>query len=211
MNLPLLSFEEYAISRTAVAVSIVRDRLNKEWGREWLETMLRQRLREGELTIAEKAVEAAHGGDEIADAALREVGAELQMVLVQRRDLEPGHLQIIAYFQSAGKRTPLKRKRGRAWIDEWYRNIVICVLIELTCRESGVSPTRNRESRRSERSSSGISIVVAALARNQIHIKERTVQETLWFGLPGELARRAVADRPPEMLFAALHVPNQIP
>jgi hypothetical protein len=60
-----------------------------------------------ECSEAEKAVEAAEKhDDEIADAALRQVGAELQMPLVQRRDLAPGHLQILAYYQRAAKRAP---------------------------------------------------------------------------------------------------------
>ena len=123
MTLPLLPFDEYAISRTAVAVSIVRHRLTKEWSREWLETTLRQRLRDGELGITVKAVEAANAGDEIADAALRYVFAEL--IGAPPAERRPGHLQIAAYGQRAALRPPHKRKRGRAWYDDWYRNLVI--------------------------------------------------------------------------------------
>jgi hypothetical protein len=190
--------ERRAINRVIIWVAMVRHKLTKEWSRDWLEATLRRYLREGGLTIASKAVEAADAGDEIADAALRDVGAELQMPLVQGRDLAPGHLQIIAYLQRAAKRAPHKRKRGRAWYDDWYRNIAICILVDLACREFGLSPTRNRDSRRAERRPSGISVVVAALARNKTHIDEKSVQRHIWLGLPGELTRRAIAERPAE-------------
>jgi hypothetical protein len=76
------------------------------WHLGWLK-------REGALSITIKAVEAADQGDDLADAALRTVGAELQTLLVQGRDLAPGHLQIVAYLQRAARRAPHKRKRGR--------------------------------------------------------------------------------------------------
>jgi hypothetical protein len=63
----------------------------------------------------------------------------------------------------------------------------------MACREFGVRPSRNRGARRANREPSGCSLVVAALARNQIHLDESTVQENLWFGLAGELARGIVA------------------
>jgi|SRR5262249_43294178 len=192
--------EQRAIKRTAIAVAMVRHKFSNS--REWLETELRTGLREGRFALTIKAVEAADKGDEIADAALRDIGAELQMPLVQGRDLAPSHLQVIAYFQRAAKRPPHKRKRGRyAWYDDWQRNVGICFLILLTCAEYGVTPTRNRQSRRSGRRPSGISIVTAALALNRINLDEGTIQQKIWFGLMGELVRQAVAKRPIEMWF----------
>jgi hypothetical protein len=191
--------EKHMINSIAVRVAMVRHRMGKEWGKEWLATTLRRYLRNGDLRIAIKAVEGADAGDEIADAALREVGAELQLPLLQYQELAPGHLQVIAYFQRAGQRAPHKRKRGRAWHDDWVRNLTICFLIELTCRGFGLPPTRNRESRRARRDPSAISIVVAALARNGIHLDEMSVQRHVWFGLAGELARREMAEHPPEL------------
>jgi hypothetical protein len=196
--------EQRAINRTALAVATVHRMIGtKEYSREWLDATLRRYLRDGNLSICEKAVEAADNqGDEIADAALRDVGAELQMPLVQGRDLAAGHLQIIAYFQRAGRRPPHKRKRGRYhWSDDWLRNLGICFLVQLTCAEYGVRPTRNRESRRAVRQPSGISLVTAALARNRIYLDEATIQRKIWFGLPGELARRVAAERPIETWF----------
>jgi len=58
-----------------------------------------------------------------------------------------------------------------------------------------VRPTRNRAARRANRAPSGISLVVAALARNDIHLNEASVQENLWSGLPGELVRSVIAAR----------------
>ena len=69
------------------------------------------------------------------------------------------------------------------------RNIEIYVLIHLASLEFGVRPTRNRLARRANREPSAISLVVAALARNEIDLDEASVQENLWFGLPGELVR----------------------
>jgi len=103
--------EQRAIDRVATWVALMRHTLTKEYRHEWLETALRRRLRGG-LSIRIKAVEAADKGDEIAEAAPPEVGAELQMDLVQKRDLDPVHLQVIAYLQRAAQRPPHKRKGG---------------------------------------------------------------------------------------------------
>ena len=57
---------------------------------------MRQYLRGGLITVI-KVVEAADKGDEIADAALREVGAEL----FDQPSGRTGEIQIIAYLQRA--------------------------------------------------------------------------------------------------------------
>jgi hypothetical protein len=179
-----------------VLIPMVRHRLEKDYSREWLEIALRDGLREGRQPLTDYAVYAAEKGeDEICDAALRAVGAELQMLLLQRRDLPPAHLQIIAYFARAGQRAPHER-RGPRWHDSWFRNIQICRLIELTCREFGVHPTRNREARRANRSPSGVSLVVAAMGRHGIPLTEVSVQENLWFGLAGEMVRDNIPPLP---------------
>jgi hypothetical protein len=190
LSCPLTAADEpRAINRLALQVAAARHRWSKEFTREWLQTTLRRYLREGGLTIAVKAVEAADTGDEIADAALREVGAELQMPLLQRLDLAPGHLQVVAYFQRAGGRAPLRRKRGRyGQHDHWDRNIAICILIQLACERLGVGPTRDLNGRRTK--PSGISLVTAALGRNKIHLDEKTIQQHIWFGIWGELMRQ---------------------
>jgi hypothetical protein len=192
LSYPLTAADEpRAINRLAMAVALVRHALNKEYSVEWLETTLRSSLREGGLTLAEKTVEAADKGDRIADAALRDVGAELQVDLLQRRDLKAGHLQIIAYYQRAARRPLQKRKQGRySCHDHWCRNMGICFLIQLASAEYGVEPTRNLNSRSVNREPSGISLVAAALARNKINLEEGTIQQHIWFGVWGELARR---------------------
>jgi hypothetical protein len=187
------SDEQRAIDCVSEWVVTLRPRMEKRYSREWLETELRKGLREGRLTLTIKAVEAADKGDEIADAALRAIGAELQMPLLQRQSLAPGHLQTIAYFQRAGQRAPHKRPRGQRWHDDWFRNLDICLLIHLACREFGVRPTRNRAARRANREPSGVSLVVDGLARNGIHLHEVSVQENIWFSLPGELIRSLAA------------------
>jgi hypothetical protein len=192
--------EKRAINRVSVWVSMLRHKMGKEYSREWLETELRNGLREGRLSLTIKAVEAADKGDEIADAALRTVYAEMAGGTLPERG--PGHLQLWAYGQRAVLRAPHKRPRGRRWYDDWVRNIGICILIDLACREFGVRASRNRAARRANKGEpSGISLVVAALARNKIHLDEGSVQENLWFGLPGELVRGVVARLP----FAPYH------
>jgi len=196
LNLPMVMFDERrAINRLGIRVASVRHRLSEDYSREWLETTLRRYLREGSLGITIKAVEAAGAGDEIADAALREIGAELQTALLQGRELAPGHAQIITYLQRVAQRAPHKRKRGRTWYNHWCRNLALCFLVIAACAEFDLRPTRNREARRAGRAPSGISLVTAAFARNRIHLEEATVQQDIWFGLPGELARKAYAER----------------
>jgi hypothetical protein len=181
-----------AVERIALWVSIRQQVMEAQFSVDWLATELRKGLRAGRLALTIKAIEAAEEhDDEIADAALREVYAEL--VGGAPAEHGPGHLQLLAYGQRAVMRAPHQRGRGHRWHDHWVRNITICVLIELACREFGVRPTRNRASRRANREPSGVSLVVAALERNGIYLDEGTVQQNLWFGLPGELARSTVA------------------
>jgi hypothetical protein len=190
--------EQQMISYADAWVARIRHTLEKEYSCEWLETALRKGLREGRLLLTIKAVEAADKGDEIADAALRDVGAELQMPLLQGRDLAPGHLQVIAYLQRAARRAPHTRSRAHRWYDDWTRNLHIGFLVAIACREFNLWPTRNREARRANREPSGISVMVAALAKNGIHIDEASVQRHIWHGLAGELVRQAIAERPLE-------------
>jgi hypothetical protein len=191
IGLPLVPFDEKrAINRVAIMVALAHHQLSKEWSRQWLEVTLRQYLRGGLITVI-KVVEAADKGDEIADAALREVGAELLELPSGR----PGDIQIIAYLQRAAQRAPHKRKRGRQWYDQWSRDLAICLLIQLACKEFGVRPTRNRASVSAKRKPSGCSLVTAALARNKIDLDERSIQQNIWLGLPGELSRQAFAQR----------------
>jgi hypothetical protein len=195
-----------AVDRLAVVVAPLRHTFTKTYSPEWLEKNLRRYLREGGLTIAVKAVDAAErDDDEIADAALRKVGAESQMPLVQKRDLAPGHLQIIAYYQRVHDRDPLKRKQGRyVWSDVWVRNMEICFTVLLACAEFGVEQTRNRESRRANRNASGISLTQKAFARNGVNLEEKTIQNKIWFGIWGELARRFEAEHPVETWFRSV-------
>jgi len=189
--------ENLAINRIAAWISMVRHRMEKEYSLEWLKTALRNGLREGRLTLTVYAVEAANAGDEIADAALRIVFAEMVAAGGRLPEQGPGHLQVWAYGQHAVLHGPHKRPQGHRWHDDWMRNIQVCMLIDLTCREFGVRASRNREARRANRTPSGISLVVAALARNNIYLYEASVQQNVWFGLPGELVRAIVGYAPP--------------
>ena len=182
--------EDRAIDWVAVLISKVRPGMEKEFGREWLQTELQKGLREGELTPARHAVRLAQAGDEICDAALRNVFAEMLPAGGQLPGQGPGWMQVWAYGQDAVLRDRHKRPRGHRWHDDLVRNIQICLLIALVCRELDVQASRNRAARRTP---SGISLVVAALARiNIIHLNEESVQQNIWFGPPGELVRAIV-------------------
>ena len=193
-KLPVTISEKEAAAIDIVAgwIAPIRERLRAESGKEWLEKALRQNLREGNsLTFVIKVVEAADKqDDELADAALREVGAELQTALIQKRNLPTGHLQIIGYLQRVASRPPHRRKRGGAWYINYVRDVVICSLIGLACRAFGVDPTRNRESRRADRYPSGCSLVTKGWERHGVHLEEGSVQEHIWGGYIGDLVRR---------------------
>src|SRR5262249_2870154 len=181
------------ISEGATWVKRALPTMEKKYTREWLETRLLQGLHDGALTLTIKAVEAADAGDDISDAALRLVYAEMVGGGIAERG--PGHLQVWSYGQRAILRAPNKRRRGRQWYDNWIRDVEICFLIALAATQFNLSPTRNREARRANRTPSGISVIVAAMARNGIHLDEGSVQRHTWLGLAGELARRAMIER----------------
>src|SRR5262245_49680249 len=195
-NLPAILVEtERMVTEASAWVAQVLPTMGKNYSRERLETLLLQGLREGVLTLTIKAVEAAEkDGDEIADAALRLVFAEMAGVMPAQR--EAGHLQVWSYGQRAVLRPPNRRPRGKRWYDNWIRDLDICFLIARASAQFNLFPARNREARRANRNPSGISIIVAALARNGLHLEEDTVQRDIWFGLMGELAHRAMAEGP---------------
>jgi hypothetical protein len=109
VTLPMVVFDEQrAINRVSIWVATVGHMMPKEYSREWLEKTLRRYLREGGLSIATKAALAGDLGDEIADAALRDVFGEMVGgVLVPRGE---GHLQIWAYGHRANKRSAFMRR-----------------------------------------------------------------------------------------------------
>jgi hypothetical protein len=200
--LPTLGLSEaQMIGYVDVWIARVRHTIDKRYSAEWLEAKLREGLRAGAWDLTVKAIKAAEQrNDELADAALRAVFREIVGGAISQRG--EGHLQVLAYGQLAVDRAPLTRPRGRRWYDSWRRDLAICFLVGVACREFNLQPTRNRAGRRANRRPSGISIVVAALARHGIHLSEASVQENIWYDLLGELARRAMAERPPESWLA---------
>jgi hypothetical protein len=165
--------------RVTIWVAAVRDRLEMRGDevRAWLESQLRARLRSG-LTDRQAVIEAAEAGCKLSHEILMAEFHELLDVDA----MPPASLR--AYAARAEK---IKHKRGQSWHHDYMRNVCICILVGLASREFALMPTRNRVQRRA-RQPSGCSIVTAALARNHIHLDERTVSN-LWHGIYGQLVR----------------------
>jgi hypothetical protein len=177
--------ENRAIDCIAVLIPKMRHKLEKEYSREWLQATLQKGLEEGRPRVIEYAFYAAEAGDKICDAALQYVCARLM-----RKEIPEvsEHMPVKIYGERAlALAQPHKRRSGRRWHDNWIRDIQTCMLIDFVCREFDVHPTRNRE--HGNRAPSAISLVVAALARNGIYFDEASVQQHIWFGLPGEIVR----------------------
>jgi hypothetical protein len=184
--LPALVDEESMTDCVATQIAAMRPRFEKEFSLEFLATELRKGLREGRLTLVNHAVYAADAGDELADAALRTVYAEMAGGVLSERG--PGHLQVWAYGQRAVLRAPAKRPAGHCWQHNWMRDIWICDVIFSVWHTWGIRQTRNRYARGRP---SAVSIVTAALGRAKVvHLDEGRVQN-IWLGLPGEIVRSA--------------------
>jgi hypothetical protein len=164
----LLDDEKAMIAAVHKGVVAVREKMAAGASREWLETTLRQFLHQG-LIERLKVIEAADAGDEIADAALRQVFAEMLDAGIE----PPATLK--AYGIRAALRGPVRRGQGRSAFDNWKRDIGIAVMVFLTMKQFGLSPTRNREQRRRRRPSA-CSIVAAALGQARISVDEKTVE-----------------------------------
>jgi hypothetical protein len=188
--------EERVIDCIADVVSMVRYRMEREGSLEAIKAAIERLLRAGRLRFTITTIERADKGDEIADAALRTVFAEMVGGMFPERG--PGHLQIWAYGQRAVLREAHRRPRGHRWHDDWMRNILACHLIVIVERDFGIRPSRNRSpsermdgkrKRRNADALSGIGIVVKALARHGIELAEMSAQENIWFGPAGEIVR----------------------
>jgi hypothetical protein len=174
------------VDAVARMVTAIEDRMTAGYSRAWLEATLRDRLRQG-LTETLKVIEAAEGGDEIADAALRQVYAE-----TCDRGEEPS-ATLKAYGIKAVLRGPVTRSAGRnMWFDNWRRDIGIAVLVYMTMREFGLRPTRNPEQKRRQQLSACY-IVHRALGRWRINVAEKRV-ENIWGKLNGQVAAYVIAN-----------------
>jgi hypothetical protein len=189
---PPAELENHVIDVVADLISRVSFKLEKKYSLKWLQAALENALRKGQQPLTDYAIYAAERGDEICDTALRTVFAEMVGGMFPPEQRRPGHLQIWAYGQRAVRRTPHKRPRGHRWHDDWMGNIQLCMLVVFVCREFGVPAAHNQKDPGIRRAPSGISIVVAALARAGIKsrgLNEKSMQRNIWYGLPGELVR----------------------
>jgi hypothetical protein len=156
----------------------IREKMTSRASRQWLEDTLCDFLRRG-LIERIKVIEAADNGDEIADAALRRVCAEMKEAQI---DLPP---TLKGWDIKAGLRPPVTRGRGRSGFDFWQRDIGIACLVVGAMLEFDLPPTRNRKQRRQGRPSA--SSVVAAAVGRLFNIDEKRI-EAIWHSLHGDIA-----------------------
>jgi len=134
MNLPSVLFsEDKAVAAVTDWVGVVEQKMTAPASREWLEATLRDFLRNG-LIETLKVIEAADAGDEIADAALRRVYAEMS-------DVGEVPATLKAYGIKSVLRGPVVRSAGRNTYDNWQRDIGIACLVYLAKERLGLRPT----------------------------------------------------------------------
>jgi hypothetical protein len=168
MTLPVPVDEAAMVDAVSDWIGVIEDKVTTAASREWLESTLRDFLRQG-LIETLKVIEAAEAGDEIAHAALCRVCAEM----LDRGEMPPAALR--AYGERALVRGPVTRSSGRSEHDNWRRDIGIACLVYLAKERFGLSYTRNREQRR-RRQPSACSIVALALGRRRINVTEKRVE-----------------------------------
>jgi hypothetical protein len=179
-QLPMGFSEAEAVNEVASWVAAIQEKMTASYSRAWLEATLRDHLQRGLVEMLQ-VIQSADDGDDIADAALRRVDAEMR-----ERNEEPS-ATLKAYGIKAAMRGPVTRGRGHQWYDDWRRNLGIVILVYLTQERFGLKPTRNREQRRRQQPSAS-SIVAAALGRHRISIGEKRIENT-WGALQGHLGR----------------------
>ena len=169
MTVPMPSFDERkVVDHIAAQVASVLGRMNAGYSHARLGELLGECLRRGDWNVTVNAIEAAErGGDRLADEVLRRTFAEMSNCH------EPMSHQLQAFGERAVLRPPVTRGRGRDQYGSWSRNVGVCSLIITTCLEFGVRATMTG-SLRHDRRPSGCSLVRMALAKNGVHIEEKT-------------------------------------
>ena len=165
---------------TREGVANIEQRMTADYSRAFLEAILRWQLQQG-LIETLQVIAWADAGDEIADAALRQVYAEMC-----DRGEEPS-ATLKAYGIKAVLRGPVGRGDGRnTWFDNWRRDIGIGCLVFWTMHRFGFNTySRNREQRRRQQPSPS-SLVSDALGRKGINVGEKRV-ENIYARLKGPI------------------------
>jgi hypothetical protein len=190
-GLPALVDETAMVAAVSDWIAVVEQKMTATASREWLESTLRDFLRQG-LIETLRVIEAAEAGDEIAHAALCRVCAEM----LDQGKMPPAALR--AYGERALVRGPVTRSAGRSEHDNWRRDIGVACLVYLARERFGLSPSRNREQRR-RCQPSACSIVALALGRRRINITEKRI-ENIWAGLRGQVAAFVIGLESPSIL-----------
>jgi hypothetical protein len=185
--LPATIDEAETIEEVTHWVDVVRDRMSTDASHAWLQATLQDFLRRG-LIETLRVIEAADAGDQIADAALRRVAAEMADAGLELP------VTLKAYSIKALVRGPVTRSRGRSSFNNWRRDIGIACLVHLVMKRFGLAATRNREQKRRHQPSA-CSVVAAALGRTRINITEKTT-EGIYRGLAGRFTSFATRHFP---------------
>jgi hypothetical protein len=187
-RMPVVVFSEEqqraAVEEIVGWIDRVEAKMRSEASHHAVRNQIKKMLQDGRLSHM-RAIELAREYWEV-DRALREHIFDMP----DRGEYVPPSL----IQHAALAATP--RDGGRDMVDNFRRDLGICVLVFLTHRHFGVPPTRNGASRRGDRSPSACSLVAKALSRgNRFPLAEKTVQDNIWNGL-GTLATRLEAAIP---------------
>ncbi len=183
-NLPAAPLETEIAATLDHWIDLVAEALTTDAARTLLRAHIRERVRQGTIPTMQ-VIEAARAGHEDADAALRELAAEM----LDHGEMPPAALR--TYAQEALVRPPTTYPRGRNLTDFWLRDVAIAVIVAMGVeRWSSLPPTRNRASKRP----SMCGLVSLALGRRHISVGERRVEKI--YADHGKLAARLSASMP---------------
>jgi hypothetical protein len=185
---PASPLEAAAIASAEKAFRMLEHKVATPAALAELERLLLERLRVDDLKMTELAVHAAEReSDEIADRCLRQVYAE-------KANAPGGDMSatLRAFGVRAVRRPVVTRGRGaQSALADFMRNILVGMLVQLSCVEYGLRKSRSRASRR-DRMPSGASVVAAALWRCGLKLSESRIGE-IYDGLEGDLARSFIS------------------
>jgi hypothetical protein len=160
---PAAPTKQQMLDQTVEGLDRILPKMNSKWGRQQLRQALRDAVRGGTLSRLQ-VINAAEAGFAEADLALREEFVEIR----ERGEQVP--LSLGGYMQRAVLRAPGGRGRGNELLEDFARNMAVCILV-IFVRVSW-KQTRGR----------AFDIVSEALGKRRITLSARRV-ENIFNGL----------------------------